>query len=116
LRAANSWFRSFAPGACSACSTSTAPERDASPGKTRARSRRSCGSSSTRRISADVSYIDNSLIPGEVVVHRAHVSWWSQAGLLILGVLLLIVVIGLFFLIAAWIKVSSTELAITNKR
>ena len=63
-----------------------------------------------------MSYIDNSLIPGEGVVHRAHVSWWSQAGLLILGVLLLIVVIGLFFLIAAWIKVSSTELAITNKR
>lgn len=63
-----------------------------------------------------MSYIDDSLIPGEVVVHRARVSWWSQAGLLILGVLLFVVVIGLFFLIAAWIRVRSTELAITNKR
>jgi uncharacterized membrane protein YdbT with pleckstrin-like domain len=63
-----------------------------------------------------MSYIDDSLIPGEVVVHRARVSWWSQAGLVVLGVILLVVVIGLFFLLAAWIKVRSTELAITNKR
>lgn len=63
-----------------------------------------------------MSYIDDSLIPGEVVIHRARVSWWSQFGLIVLGVVLLVVVIGLFFLIAAWIKVRSTELAITNKR
>ncbi|HEX3097771.1 MAG TPA: PH domain-containing protein [Usitatibacter sp.] len=63
-----------------------------------------------------MSYIDDSLIPGETVVHRAHVSWWSQAGLVALGVILLVAVIGLFFLLAAWIKVHSTELAITNKR
>ena len=63
-----------------------------------------------------MSYVDDSLIPGEVVVHRARVSWWSQAGLVILGLVLLIAVVGVFFLIAAWIKVRSTELAITNKR
>jgi uncharacterized membrane protein YdbT with pleckstrin-like domain len=63
-----------------------------------------------------MSYIDDSLVPGETVLHRARVSWWSQAGLVVLGVLLLVAVVGLFFLLAAWIKVHSTELAITNRR
>ena len=63
-----------------------------------------------------MSYIDDSLIAGEVVVHRARVSWWSQSGHVILGILLLVVVIGLFFLIYAWVKVRSTEIAITNRR
>ncbi len=63
-----------------------------------------------------MSYIDESLIEGETIIHRARVSWWSQFGLLALGVLLLVVVIGLFFIIAAWIAVRSTEIAITNRR
>ena len=63
-----------------------------------------------------MSYIDDSLIEGEKLIHRARVSWWSQAGLIVLGVVLLIVVIGLFFLMAAWINVRSTEIAITSKR
>ena len=63
-----------------------------------------------------MSYIEDSLIEGERVIHTARVSWWSQFGLLVLGVVLLVVVIGLFFLIAAWINVRSTEIAITNKR
>jgi uncharacterized membrane protein YdbT with pleckstrin-like domain len=61
-------------------------------------------------------YIDESLIEGEVVLHRARISWWSQAGMIVLGVLLLVVVVGLFLLVGAWIKVRSTELAITNRR
>lgn len=63
-----------------------------------------------------MSYIDDSLIAGETVIHRARVSWWSQFGLVLLGIVTLVVVIGLFFLIAAWIKVRSTEIAITNRR
>jgi uncharacterized membrane protein YdbT with pleckstrin-like domain len=63
-----------------------------------------------------MSYIDESLIEGEVVLHRARISWWSQAGMIVLGVLLLVVVVGLFLLVGAWIKVRSTELAITNRR
>jgi len=63
-----------------------------------------------------MSYIEDSLIEGERVVHTARVSWWSQFGLIVLGIVLLVVVIGLFFLIAAWINVRSTEIAITNKR
>ena len=62
------------------------------------------------------SYIDDSLVEGERVIHRARVSWWSQFGLLLLGVVLLVVVIGLGFLIAAWVNVRSTEIAITNRR
>ena len=63
-----------------------------------------------------MSYIDQSLVPGEVVIHRAHVSWWSQAGMVLLGIVTLVAVIGLFFLIYAWIKIRSTEVAITNRR
>lgn len=63
-----------------------------------------------------MSYIEESLIEGETVIHTARVSWWSQAWLLFLGVVLLVVVVGLFFLVAAWIKVRSTEIAITNRR
>ena len=63
-----------------------------------------------------MSYIDDSLIPGEVIVHRAHGSWWSLAGMVILGIVLFVVVIGIVFLVIAWIRIHSTELAITNKR
>jgi uncharacterized membrane protein YdbT with pleckstrin-like domain len=63
-----------------------------------------------------MSYIDESLVPGEVLVHRAHVSWWSQFGLVFLGILTLIVAVGLIFLVWAWVRVHSTELAITNRR
>jgi len=80
-------------------------------------SKRSCASSSNPRISPpDMSYIDESLIEGEQVVHRARLTWWSQAGLIILGIVLLVVVIGIGFLIAAWVRMRSTEIAITNKR
>ena len=63
-----------------------------------------------------MSYIDDSLVEGETVLHRARVSWWSQSGLIVLGLVLLVVVVGLFFIIAAWINVRSTEIAITNRR
>ena len=63
-----------------------------------------------------MSYIDQSLIPGEVVVHRAQVSWWSQFGIVLLGLVTLIAVVGLAFLAYAWIKIRSTEVAITNRR
>jgi uncharacterized membrane protein YdbT with pleckstrin-like domain len=63
-----------------------------------------------------VSYIDESLVAGENLIHRARVSWWSQFPLVLLGVLTLVVAIGLVFLIMAWVRVRSTELAITNRR
>jgi len=63
-----------------------------------------------------VSYIDQSLVPGEVLIHRARVSWWSQFGMVLLGIVTLVVVIGLIFLAIAWIRIRSTEVAITNRR
>jgi uncharacterized membrane protein YdbT with pleckstrin-like domain len=63
-----------------------------------------------------VSYIDDSLIPGEQVIHRARVAWWSQFWLVLLGLLTLVVAVGLVFLAMAWVRVRSTELAITNRR
>jgi membrane protein YdbS with pleckstrin-like domain len=63
-----------------------------------------------------VSYIDDSLVEGETLIHRARVSWWSQFPLVLLGILTLVIVVGLVFLVMAWVKVRSTELAITNRR
>jgi uncharacterized membrane protein YdbT with pleckstrin-like domain len=63
-----------------------------------------------------MSYIDESLIEGERVLHRARVSWWSQFALLLLGILTLVIVVGVFLLVWAWIRVRSTEIAITNRR
>jgi uncharacterized membrane protein YdbT with pleckstrin-like domain len=63
-----------------------------------------------------LSYIDDSLIEGEHLLHRARLSWWSQIGLLILGLALLVVAVGLVFLVWAWINIRSTEIAITNRR
>lgn len=63
-----------------------------------------------------MSYIDQSLIPGETLLHRARLTWWSQLGLIVLGLVLLVAVIGLVFLVMAWVNMRSTEIAITNKR
>jgi len=63
-----------------------------------------------------VSYIDESLVEGETIVHRAHVSWWSQFWLVFLGVLTAVAIVGLVFLAMAWVRVHSTEIAITNRR
>lgn len=62
------------------------------------------------------SYIEGALIAGEKVLHQGRVSWWAVWHLLLLGVVLLPVVIGVVFLAWAWIRVKSTELAITDKR
>lgn len=64
-----------------------------------------------------MSYIDDSLVAGETIVHRARVSWWSQFGLVLLGLITLAAFgLGLIFLAWAWINVRSTEIAITNRR
>ena len=62
------------------------------------------------------SYVEGALIDGEKVLHQGRVSWWSVWHLLVAGVVLLPVAIGLVLLVWAWIRVKSTELAITNKR
>lgn len=62
-------------------------------------------------------YVEGTLIAGEKILHQGHVSWWAVWHLLFAGVVLLPAFgIGLVFLVWAWIRVKSTELAITNKR
>lgn len=63
-----------------------------------------------------MSYIDQSLVEGESILHRGRVSWWSVFGLVLLGLLTLVLAVGLVFLIWAWVRVRSTEVAITNRR
>jgi uncharacterized membrane protein YdbT with pleckstrin-like domain len=63
------------------------------------------------------SYVEGALVKDEKIVYIGHTSLWSLWHLLVLGVLLLPVFgIGLIFLIKAYIRYKTTELAITNKR
>lgn len=62
------------------------------------------------------SYVEDALIAGEKILHQGRVSWWSVWHLLAAGVILLPVVVGILFLVWAWIRVRATELAITDKR
>lgn len=62
------------------------------------------------------SYIEDALIADEHVIHTGHISLWSLAHLIVPGILLLVVGVGLVFLVMAWIRYKTTELAITNKR
>ncbi len=63
------------------------------------------------------SYIDQILINGEKVIHRARLSLWSLLWLIVLGIVTLpLVGLGLYFLVKAWLVYRTTELAITNKR
>ena len=62
------------------------------------------------------SYVEGALIKDEKIVHIGHISKWSLWHLIALGLLLLPVVIGLFFLVQAYIRYKTTELAITTKR
>ena len=45
------------------------------------------------------SYVDSNLLAGETVLYRGHISKWSLAPLILLGVVLLVFVVGLVFLL-----------------
>jgi len=61
-------------------------------------------------------YIESTLISGEKIIAKARLSLWSMGGEIVLGVLLAVVVIGLFLLLRVYLRYISTELAFTNKR
>jgi len=64
-----------------------------------------------------LSYVSKSLIPGEAILHEAHISLWTQTPLIFLGLVLLPVFgLGLIFWVIAYVRYKSTELAVTNKR
>jgi uncharacterized membrane protein YdbT with pleckstrin-like domain len=62
------------------------------------------------------SYVEGALVKDEKIVHLGHLSLWSMWHLIALGIVLTPVLIGLVFLAMAYVRYSSTELAITNKR
>lgn len=62
------------------------------------------------------SYVDSNLLSGETVLYRGRVSKWSLAPLILLGSVLLVFVVGLVFLIWAWVLYRTTEFAVTDKR
>lgn len=63
------------------------------------------------------SYIKSTLISGEKVIYEARISWLSQMPTIVVGLLTLpLWGIGFLFLLAAYIRYKTTELAFTNKR
>ncbi len=63
------------------------------------------------------SYIDGALIKDERVMYVGHISLWSLAPLILIGLLTVgLFGFGIVFWIAAYIRYKTTELAFTNKR
>jgi len=63
------------------------------------------------------SYVEGALVKDEKIVHVGHISRWSLTHLIAGGVILLPVFgLGLIFLIMAYVRYKTTELAITSKR
>ncbi|SMB21978.1 conserved protein of unknown function [Sterolibacterium denitrificans] len=63
------------------------------------------------------SYIEGALIKDEKVIYTGHISLWSLAPLIVLGLLTVAFFgLGLIFWIMAFIQYKTTELAFTNKR
>lgn len=62
-------------------------------------------------------YVEGALVADEKIVYLGHISLWSLAPLIALGIVLLPVFgLGLLFLIKAYVRYKTTELAITSKR
>ena len=63
------------------------------------------------------SYVEDALVDGERVVHQGRLSLWSVWHLLLFGLVLLPAFgIGLIFWVMAYVRIKSTELAVTSKR
>jgi uncharacterized membrane protein YdbT with pleckstrin-like domain len=63
------------------------------------------------------SYVESVLGSGEQVLHHGRVSAWSQFWWWLAGTVLLPAFgIGLIFMGIAWIRMRTTELAVTNRR
>ncbi len=63
------------------------------------------------------SYVEDVLVPGEHVLHLGRTSLWTVAHLIALGAILLPAFgIGLLIWLLVYIKIRSTELAVTSRR
>ncbi len=62
-----------------------------------------------------MSYLDESLAPGERIVARFALHWTAK-GWLILGIVLIPIVIGIFIAIYQWLRLRGIEMAVTSQR
>ena len=62
-----------------------------------------------------MSYLDESLAPGETIVARFQLHWTAK-GRLILGIVLIPLVIGIFITIYEWLRLRAIELGVTSHR
>ena len=62
-----------------------------------------------------MTYLDESLAPGETIVARFHLHWTAK-GRLILALVLCLVVIGIPFAIYEWLRLRAIELGVTTHR
>jgi len=62
-----------------------------------------------------MSYLDESLAPGETIVARFHLHWTAK-GRLILGIVLIPLVVGIFITIYEWLRLRAIELGVTSHR
>jgi uncharacterized membrane protein YdbT with pleckstrin-like domain len=63
-----------------------------------------------------VSYVESVVGAGERILFQGRVSAWSLFWYWVTGLLLLVVGVGLVIWIVAWVKLRTTELAVTTKR
>jgi uncharacterized membrane protein YdbT with pleckstrin-like domain len=62
-------------------------------------------------------YVQSTLTPRERIIYEAHLSMWSMAFAIVLGIATLVFYgFGLLLLLAVFVRYRSTEMAITNKR
>ena len=62
-----------------------------------------------------MSYLEESLAPGETIVARFTLHWTAK-GRLILGIVLIPVVVGIFITIYEWMRLRAIELGVTSHR
>jgi uncharacterized membrane protein YdbT with pleckstrin-like domain len=62
-----------------------------------------------------MTYLDESLAPGETIVARFHLHWTAK-GRLILGIVLIPLIIGIFIAIYEWLRLRAIELGVTTHR
>ena len=62
-----------------------------------------------------MSYLEESLAPGETIVARFHLHWTAK-GRLILGVVLIPVIVGIPLAIYEWLRLRAIELGVTTHR
>ncbi len=62
-----------------------------------------------------MSYLDESLAPGERIVARFALHWTAK-GRLIVGIILIPLVIGIFITVYEWLRLRGIELAVTTQR